>query len=72
MKQTASRNKASKSVSRARMRKRRRKRIRNTILLLVLMAALACGGGFLLYTLKDGMLKPPYRHSALTENLRIH
>ncbi len=59
MKQTASRNKASKSVSRARMRKRRRKRIRNTILLLVLMAALACGGGFLLYTLKDGMLKTP-------------
>lgn len=59
MKQTASRKKASRPVSRARMRKRRRKRIRNTILLLLLMAVLACGGGFLLYTLKDGMVKKP-------------
>lgn len=60
MNQKTPQGKSAKAVSRARMKKkRRRRRIRNTIFLLLLMAVLACAGGFLIYTLRNGLVSKP-------------
>ena len=40
------------------MERMRRKRIRTTAGLILLLLVLLCGGGFLVYTLKGGMMKP--------------
>lgn len=43
----------------ARLKRMRRKRIRNTILLVLLLAVLCTGAGFLVYTLKGGTFASP-------------
>ncbi|MDC7287954.1 serine hydrolase [Blautia schinkii] len=43
----------------ARIKRLRRKRIRNTILLVLLLAVLCAGAGFLVYTLKGGTFSSP-------------
>lgn len=55
----ASQRTASPRRSSARMRRMRRKRIRNTILLLLVLALVCTGGGFLVYFLRGGVFAAP-------------